>query len=316
MGKLYVPSQARTSVDGVRRDLDRAESVLCDLSGANADALALPHLFDQIERDLEELERLDVDVRVERTRFETLRRQLRRHRRAFLKQAGKALDEARREVEPSRSHWWWYLDEEAARERRRTWLRRGAGTALIMVLLTGAWLAYKAFLAPPPEVKQAYRHVEAGMSRAEEGELPEALSDFGAATELTPDDPEPWLWKGVLHDQLGEPTKAEDAFNEAETLLATRFDFFLNRGRVYLQSGSVEKAKPDIEAAIALDSTSGWPYYLRAGIGVREGDYDAALADLERARELAEETGDARLQSLAANQQTRLMQMRAAGTPE
>jgi Flp pilus assembly protein TadD len=316
MGKLYVPSQARTSADGVRADLDRAETILCDLSDAGTDALALPRLFDRIERGLEALERLDVDVRVERTRFETMQRQLRRRRRAFLKQARRALDEARREVEPPRSHWWWYLDEEAARERRRTWLRRGVGATLIVVLLTGAWFAYQLLLAPPPEVGQAYRRIEAGISRVEDGDLQEALGDFSAATELTPNDPEPWLWKGALHDQLGEPVNAERAFAEAEPLFETSFGFFLNRGRIYLHSGSIEKARADIKEAMALKPTSGWPYYLRAGISVREGDYDAALADLERARELAGEDGDARLQNLAASQQARLMQIRAADMPE
>lgn len=316
MGKLYVPSQLHTSVDHVRKDLDRAEGAIASLKGAGSEAVQILHLFDKIERELHALEQRDADPRVEQTRFETVQRQLKRHRGRFLKEAGRALRQARAEVEPPRSRWWWYLDEAAARQRRRRWRRLGAGAAAVLVLLTGLWFAYREFLAPPPEVSKAFRHIQAGKSEVERGSLGAALEDFDAATTLMPDDPEPWLWKGLLHDLLGEAAKAEDAFAEAESRYESRSTFIVNRGRVYFQSGDIEKAKADVETAIDMDPTSGWAHYLLAGILADEGDYDTALAELARTRELARMNGNGRLEALAANQQARLLQMQPMSTPE
>jgi len=316
VSKLYVPSRTHTPVDRVREALDRAERAVSNLGDPGAEALHLPHLFDQIERQLQELEQQDVDVRVERTQFETVQRQLKRHKGRFLRQAGRSLKEAREEAEPPRSRWWWYLDEIAVKQRRRRMARMAAGAAAAIVLLAGAWLAYKRFLAPPPEVGKAYRYMQMGQSELGVGDVRAALADFDAATELTPDDPEPWLWKGALHLKLEEPDQANEAFATAEPLHETRFDFILNRARVHLHAGNVERARADVETAIELEPASGWGYYLRAGIDAQEGNYDAALADLERAADLAREGGDGRLQALANEKRARLMQMSMIPTPE
>ncbi len=329
MGKLYVPSKSRTTIDRVREALDQAERAISALSDAGSRAsevgdrstlsnpLELLHLLDRIDHELHDLGQQDVDVRIEQTRFETLQRQLQHRKERFLKQAGWALEEARRSSRDSLSdNWWWHLDEAAARQRRRRLMRLAAGALAVIVLLAGAWLAYERFLAPPPEVGEALRHMEAGRYQVAEGDLRAALAAFNAATELTPDDPEPWLWKGVLHGQLGASTQAEEAFAAAEPLYETRFDFVLNRAPIYLQAGDVAKSRADANKAIDLDPTSGWGYYMRAGVAAAEKDYDAALADLERAAELADQSGDRRLQALAATQQAQLMQMRLISTSE
>lgn len=307
MGKLYVPSKARTPTDRVRQVLSRAETNISSLRGSGPEALQLLHQFDQIADDLSELKRHNVDVRVESTKFEALQCQLEDRKRRFLREAGMALQEQRARIEPARSRWWWYLDEAGARERRRTLLRVGAGAAAVLALLTVAWLAYQRFLAPPPEVGQAFRRMEAGMDQIAEGELHGALAAFEAATELTPDDPEPWLWNGVVHNQLDEVDEAENAFDAARDLYDTPFDFALNRGRAYLQAGNTERAQSDLERAIGLNPDSGWSYYLRAGIAVRKGNHDAALADLDRAATLAQENGDSQLAALASTQRAGVM---------
>jgi tetratricopeptide (TPR) repeat protein len=316
MGKLYVPSKAHTAVDHVREALDQAEWAVQNLSDAGPRALELLHLLDQIDQELHDLEQRGVDLRVEKTRFKTVQSKLEQRKGRFLSQVGPALKEERERIEPARSRGWWYLDETAAEQRRRRLWRVTAGTAAVIALLAGAWLAYRQFLAPPPEVGQAFRRIEAGRSLAAEGDLRTALEDFDAATELTPDDPEPWLWKGALHNQLGEAAKAREAFAQAEPLYDTTVDFILNRGRVYLQAGDVERAKADVRTALDLDPMSDWGYYLRAGIAIRENDYDAALADLERAAQLAEAHGNGRLQAMATTQRAQLIQMLPLSTPE
>jgi tetratricopeptide (TPR) repeat protein len=309
MGKLYVPSKTLTPLDRVREALREAEQVLVNLRGAGPQTLHLLDLFDQIARDLKELDLKDVDVRVERSRFEMIQGQLRRHRHSFLNEVSDALEPAREQVKPEHAHWWWYLDEAVARQRRRKLLQIGAVTTSVVALLTVAWLAYQRFLAPPPSVGQAFRRMEDGRRLVTEGDPGGALEDFKAAADLTPDDPEPWLWQGVLYDVLNESDRAQDAFDVAQSLYDTTLDFYLNRGRVYLEAGQSEKAQIDTSRAIAENPESGWSYYLRAGVDVRQGDYERALADLDRAADLAQEAGDRQLEALARAQRAQVMRM-------
>jgi tetratricopeptide (TPR) repeat protein len=309
MGKLYVPSKALTPVDRVRETLDQAEQALSTMQGAGPQAVQVLHLFDQIAHDLEELDLEDVDVRVERSRFEMIQGQLRRRKSRLLREVSDTLKPAREQVEPRRSHWWWYVDELAAQQRTRRLLRAGAATIALVLLLAGGWLAYQRFLAPPPSVLQALRHVDAGQDLVAGGSLEAALEDFQAAAALMPENPEPWLWQGVLRDRLGEPDEGQRAFDVAQSLYDTDFEFYLNRGQVYLAAGQLEQATSDTDRALAEDPVSGWPYYLRAAIHFRRSDYDAALADLDRAAESAQEAGDARLEALARRQQTQVLQI-------
>jgi tetratricopeptide (TPR) repeat protein len=309
MGKLCVPPKALTQLDRVRAALDEAEKGLINLRGAGPQKLHLLDLFDQIARDLEKLDLRNVDVRVERSRFEMIQGQLQRRRRSFLNEVSDALEPAREQVKPAHSRWWWYLDEAVAKQRRRRLLQVGALTTAVVALLLLAWLAYQRFLAPPPSVGQAFRRIEDGRRLVTEGDVREALQDFAVAADLTPQNPEPWLWQGVLYESLDEPDRAQDAFEVAQSLYDTAADFYLDRGRIYLEAGQSEKAETDTNRAIAENPEFGWSYYIRAGVHVRQGDYDRALADLDRSADLAQESGDRQLEALARAQQAQVVRM-------
>ncbi|MGD8245546.1 MAG: hypothetical protein PVI63_10180 [Anaerolineae bacterium] len=314
MAKLYVPSRVLTPLDRVRAELDEAEQLLSKVRGAGPQAVKVLHLFDQIARDLIELELENVDVRVERSRFEMIQGRLRRSKGSLHREISDTLKPRREQVAPPRSHWWWYVDEAIVRQRGRRLLRTGAVTSAAIALLMAGWLAYLRFLAPPPSVREALRHVDAGQDLVAEGNLNEsnlnaALEHFLAAADLTPEDPEPWLWQGVLYGVLGKPDKGQDAFDVARPLCDTDFEFHLNRGRVYLEAGQLEQAAADTRRAMAEDPASGWPHYLRAGIRFQLGDHDRAVADLERAAGLAHEAGDTQLEALARTQQTQMLKL-------
>jgi Tfp pilus assembly protein PilF len=108
---------------------------------------------------------------------------------------------------------------------------------------------------------------------------------------------------------VDEADEAQGAFEAAQHRYDTRFDFILNRGRVHLQAGDLEQAQADVNKALEVKPDSGWSYYLRAGIAVRNRDPDAALADSDPAARLVEENGDAQLQALASKQRAGVMKL-------
>lgn len=309
MGKFFVPSTTRTSVDHVREALDKAERLLPNLRGGGPQVLELLRLFDQAASALAEFGAAGVDVRAERGRFETLERQLRQRQNRFLAEAGAALHEERASVQPDRVRWWWFLDEEVARQRVQR-LRRALVWGLVVVLLlTGLWLLYDRFIAPPPQVRQALQRSGNGEALVEKGDLRAALAEFEAAAALTPDDPLLWMWQGVLHTELHEPDEARMAFETARGLYQTNFDFLLDRALAYLRAKDLAAASADVEQAIQERPDLGRGYYLRASVRAELGDYIAAVADLERAADLAQAAGDAQLEAAARVQRAMMMQL-------
>lgn len=309
MAKLFIPPTTHTPADLIRESLDRAEQRVTNLRGADSQALELLHLLDRTAQELAELEAAGVDVRSERVRFETIQRQLCRQQRRFVAEVGVALREERVSVQPDQTRWWWFLDEAVARQRRRQLRRRLVRGLVATVLLLVAYLAYDRFLAPPPHVRQAFRHSASGESLVEEGDLRAALAEFEAAAALTPDDPDPWLWQGVIHFELNQLDDAQVAFDTARALYETDSNFLLARGVAYLRVGDPAAANADAEQSIVENPHSGWGYYLRASVAVQQGNYENAIADLEQAGTLARAAGDVQLDAQARTQRAYVIQL-------
>jgi Tfp pilus assembly protein PilF len=182
------------------------------------------------------------------------------------------------------------------------------------------WFVYDRTIAPPPEVREAYRFSTSGEDLAEQGDLQAALTAFDTAISLTPDDPRLWVWRGVLHVELEEPDKAQVAFDKALSLYDSEGSLLMDRGMAYLRVGNLDAAEDDIEQAIVEDPESGWPYYVRASIDTERGDCIRAADDLELAAERANRAGDTRLEALARAQRAMVMQacieLPSAPTPE
>jgi tetratricopeptide (TPR) repeat protein len=311
MGKSFVPVTARTPADRVRETLDLAELRVTNLRHSGPQALELLHLLDQTAQGLGELEESGMDVRAEQARFETVQRQLERQQRRFLAEAGAALHKERAAAQPDGAHPWWFLDEMAARQRQRQLRRLLTWGTVVLLILAGGWLAYDRFIAPPPEVRQAFQHSATGEALVEERDLQAALAEFAAAAALTPDDPQPWLWQGIIHFEWNELDEAQVAFDTARTLYGTDFDFLLDRSLAYLRLGDLDAASADIEQAITEAPQDGRAYFVRAGIAEEQGNYAMALADLAQAAELAREAGDTELEATARAQWAMMVQLQA-----
>ena len=309
MGKYFVPSAAMTPVDRLRESLDKAERLVGNLRKAGPRVLQVLHLLDQTVDALDALEESDADVRAERVRVKIVQRQLRRQQARFVAEARAAYQEERAAVQPDRARWWWFLDEAVARQRQEQ-LRRGVFGALgAAVFLLVAWFVYDRFIAPPPEVREAYRLSTSGEGLAEQGDLQAALAEFEAAASLTPDDPKLWMWQGVLHGELEEPDRAQVAFDKAFPLYGSEASFLLDRSMAYLRVGNLDAAEADVERAVVEEPESGWPYYLRSSIDMERGNCFLASTDLELAAEMANRAGDTQLEALARTQRAMVMQL-------
>jgi len=311
MGKVYIPSEDLTAADRLREELDEIELRLSQLDEAGPEVVTLLYLFDRARTDLHELEAAGTDVRAERGRFEAYQRGLREEQARVAAQAGDALPAEREAVDPSPAQWWWFLDDAVA-EARRNRLRRtliwvGIGVATIVVGL----VLYNQFLAPPPEMREALGYAAQAESAVDQGHIEAALPRFEAAATRVPDDPEYALWLGVLHAYLGEQEMAEGYFQEARAGYESQADFLLERGQIETRVGLLEVGEDHLTRAIEIDQDLAAAYYLRSSIYQTWAMYDAAVADLERAIELAEANGDIRLLAMSRIQLAVVTQERA-----
>jgi len=312
MGKYYVPMTALTPGDRVREALSEAEKRVVNVRYMGTRALELLHLMDQIADGLEQLKAAGTDVRAEETRFETVQLQLQSRKRLFVSRVRPALEEERRLVQPGAERWWWYLDVAVAEERRRR-LRRALITAgVVLAVLAVLWVVYDRFIAPPPNVRQAFQRSSDGEALVEAGDLEGALAQFQQAAALDPTDADHLVWVGVVYQQLGQPDKAEEAFRAARALLNSDLELLMSRGMKYLRVGNIEAAEADAEQAIAQNPRSGWAYTLRSGVAAAKGDYVTAIDALDTAAELANQAGDTQLEAYARTQRAMLIQLQAA----
>ena len=314
MGKMFVESGIHTPAERIRETLNDAERLIPRLRGSGRQALELLHLLDQAAVTLAELEQTGMDVRAEQVRFESVQERLRSRQARLLREIGTALQEERSAVQPDRVRWWWYIDEDVAQQRRRQLRRILIGAAIAVLVLAVVWAVYYKFVASTPEGR-AQALIGAGENLVQEGDLRGALAQFEAATTLTPSDPAPWVWIGVLHTELNEPEQAQAAFDTARSLYATDFDFLVTRSMTYLRAGDLDAASTDVEQAIQERPDSGLGYYMRANIAVGKGDCTGAIADLQHASDLAETAGDAQLEATIRMQLAYTTQLCAVQQP-
>jgi tetratricopeptide (TPR) repeat protein len=316
VGKHFFSAEAHTPADGIREALGDAERLMASLRETGPQIVQLLHLLDQISEGLDELGEKGMDVRAERSRFETLQSQLGRRKGRFLARAGEAFVEAREAAQPDQARWWWFIDN-AWRQERRQRLRRWlvAGAAVISLLIV-VGLVNEFFLAPPREVRQASRLGARGETLVrDEGDLDAALAEFEAATALDPATPSYLVWIGVLRSELGDAQAAEEAFDAARSLYETNLGFLLARAGAYRDVGNLDAASADVEQAIVEYPESGWVYYTKHLISLDRGDYETALDDLDKAVELASKAGDVQLEATARIQKGMVLQM-APMSPE
>jgi tetratricopeptide (TPR) repeat protein len=95
-------------------------------------------------------------------------------------------------------------------------------------------------------------------------------------------DRERWNDWGIGLLLQGDLKGAEYAFSQVTRAEPEYADGWLNVARALIAEGEVDAAKPFIDRALAADSSLGRIYFFKAMIEKTQGDYQAALASLER----------------------------------
>ncbi|MBN1249423.1 MAG: tetratricopeptide repeat protein, partial [Anaerolineae bacterium] len=307
--------EAQTPAERLRQTLTRLEGRLPQIGrGDPAQAVATLNLLDQADSLIDAIAEQGADLGPERSRFQTVTQQFDRKLGPFLQQLGgaEALAALRATENPPESRPWWFADRRL-RERQRTRRRR----ALITIGATVGVLAilgvlYAIFLAPDEATRERFRSEQDAEQALMEGDLPEALTQAERALSYAPGNPDLLVLKGVVLELLGSTDLAESAFEEARESYADVEAFYVNRAQNYMIAGRTELAVADTSHLIEINPDSAIAYYQRGNANAALGNLAGAIADMEKASELAEAAGQIELQGMARVQLGNLMMMMSA----
>jgi len=289
-----LPQEKLTPADELRDLLRQGELKVVSLTAAGEQVAGLLRLLDQIWQLFQGLEAKGVDLRAERSRWETLTRQLGSRAGTLVGQAVSVggLAQLRAAEQPTPDRWWWYLDRQVQQQRRQSLRRALTVGGVVVLVLVVAWVAYQRFLAPDPATMEVIRISQRAEGAIERGDLEAALSEYQALRDLTPDDPEVHLWLGVLHQMLGQDVMAASSYDQARELVDNTAEFFTNRGMIYLQMGQTGAAQLDAAQALSLAPDFPLAYLLLGGVYEAQGRVPEAVTALETAAQLADAQGD------------------------
>lgn len=289
---IAVDPTTQTAASELRSLLAQSENRLIKLDGRDA-AAELYSGLDRLAEMWHELQESGVDLRGERTRWETLLAELRKRGAKVVAAwgGGSALATARAATAPDQSLWWWWLDGWVAEQRRKRAIRYGGLVAIgVAAIVFGVFLLGRLF--PVDErVTATYNLRIQAETAANEGDYSTAYAAARQAVELTPEDPSLQVLAGVLAEQLGDRAAAEVAWDAGRKLLPEGEDEFLSqRALAYGLARQFEKSAQDALAAIDRNPNSARAYLYLGSAYEGLGMPGEALDAYGKAAELA---GDA-----------------------
>jgi tetratricopeptide (TPR) repeat protein len=292
MSKLdYVQQKKLNPADELRELIETVERRRPALGAMNSvEALDLLQTLDQAYLLFHQLETAGLNLLPEQGRFGAIQNSLKNKANTILKALGgpEALAEHRPQPAPERERWWWYLHEMVAARNQYMLKRFTIAAVLVLLILGGVFLAFETVLAPSPETVARLDAENDGLARFEEGNYQEALVAVEKGLSVVPDDANLLIFKGILEEVLGQEGEAAQAFQAAQAgLAADPTAFYLGRGQLYLRIGELEKAKADVQQALAIDEKSSLAWLLLGQVLESQNEKFESMSAYERASELA-----------------------------
>jgi tetratricopeptide (TPR) repeat protein len=134
-------------------------------------------------------------------------------------------------------------------------------------------------LMPQPYMERAHRRMEAADYRG-------ALSDYGMAVVLGPEDPEHWFGRGTAKEKLEDWQGAYDDYTEALRRKPGFEKALLNRGNVLFKLKLYQEAIDDYNLALTHFPDYGPGYYNRAVANYYLRNSTQSCADIRKAEQL------------------------------
>ncbi len=279
--------------------------------------LQLLRLRSTIEALAAELEE-KTDLEAERTRLKALDALLESHAARIVTAAARqgGLRAAREALAPGPEEWWWFLDERVGARLRLLATRLGAALiGVVLVALLGYYL-WDTFFALPSYDKEALGYTTLAEQLLYLGEYEVAREQYERAVRAQPGLAEAWAALAVLYEREGRMAEAQAARANAERLMGDRSEFLLVLAQQYVLIRELDQALACADNAVHIAPQAAKAYLVRGEIYERMGHHDLAVADWERASELALEHGQEALYILASSRLGVLMQQEDVALPE
>lgn len=121
---------------------------------------------------------------------------------------------------------------------------------------------------------------------------PEVMRILNEMIENNPDDPQPYLQRGLAFNHLEEYQKALQDFNHVLELDPDNVDAYNFRGTMHYRLGNYKQALADYNQAMKIDPDYALLYFNRGYVKVELGEIDSAIADFETGANLSKQQGD------------------------
>ena len=119
-----------------------------------------------------------------------------------------------------------------------------------------------------------------------EEEKTKAIELYSKAIDIIPDNPEPYINRGILKEKIGDNEGAMKDFNKAIELNPNGARAYLSRGLMKEKNEDKDGAMKDFDKAIEIDSKYVKAYINRGSLKEKIGDERGALKDYDKAIEL------------------------------
>lgn len=121
---------------------------------------------------------------------------------------------------------------------------------------------------------------------------PEVMRMIQEAIQNNPNDPQPYLQRGLAYNHLEEYDKALADFAKVIELDPNNVDAYNFRGTMYFRLGDYERALADYNEAMKLNPDYALLYFNRGYVKVELGSIESAIEDFQTGANLAKQQGD------------------------
>jgi len=121
---------------------------------------------------------------------------------------------------------------------------------------------------------------------------PEVMKIINEAIQNNPDDPQPYLQRGLAYNHLEEYDKALNDFNQVLALDPDNVDAYNFRGTMHYRLEHYKQALADYNRAMEIDPNYALLYFNRGYVKVELGEIASAIADFKKGANLSQEQGD------------------------